>query len=215
MFSTCKLLFFAGVKTTARDGSQERMPVPAEQLFVQLHEATWPVLFSLACRKLGDPDEAYDVLQELFIELWDKRDVFPLHTLSLAWLKKRLWFKLLTYFRRQGFKQRHLDNFRYFIESEPPITQPEEFTSNVFESHYELIMDAIALTVAQMPERMREVFLLNREQHFTIKEIAEHLGLSPNTVRNHLQTAMKRLRKSLEAQNLTSSFLLLWWLIAG
>lgn len=210
------MLFFVGVKTNQQNGTKNPTLLPDEQLFVRLHEASWPVLFPLACRKLGDSDEAYDVLQDLFIELWDKREVFPLDNLSIVWLKRRLWFKLLAHFRRQGFKRQHLDNFQHFMEKETLVVQPGESANQMLERDYELIMDAIALTVAQMPERMREVFLLNREQHFTINEIAGHLGLSPNTVRNHLQTAMKRLRKALEAQNLTSpSFVLLWWLVAS
>jgi len=187
-----------------------------EQLFEQLHESSWTVLFQLACRKLGDQDEAYDLLQELFVELWDKRQVFPLGGLSLPWLKKRLWYKLVAHFRTQGFKQRHLENFRVFAEQERLIDQPKASSNLELESQYEVIMDAIALTVAQMPARMQEVFLLNREQQFTINEIAQRLDLSPNTVRNHLQAAMKHLRKSLKAQNLsTTCVALLWWVILG
>ncbi|SKB28454.1 RNA polymerase sigma-70 factor, ECF subfamily [Parapedobacter luteus] len=210
------MLYFAGVKTAKQGSIQIEAPASAEQLFEQLHERFWSVLFRLACKKLGDRDEAYDLLQELFLELWNKRDVFPLHQLSLAWLKKRLWYKLITYFRTQGFQQRHLENFRIFMACEQPVVQPGESIDQVFESQFETVMDAIALAVAQMPDRMREVFLLNREQHFTIDEIADHLNLSPNTVRNHLHIAMKRLRKSLEAQNLsTLSIALLWWIISG
>ncbi|WP_177180956.1 RNA polymerase sigma factor [Parapedobacter koreensis] len=204
------------MKTAKQGSTQIDVPASDEKLFEQLHEASWSVLFQIACKKLGDRDEAYDLLQELFLELWNKRDVFPLHGLSLAWLKKRLWYKLITYFRTQGFQQRHLENFRLFIEREHPVVQPDESLGQVFESQFELIMDAIALTVAQMPERMQEVFLLNREQQFTINEIALRLGLSPNTVRNHLHAAMKRLRKSLEAQNLSALCIaLLWWIISG
>lgn len=216
MLSKHELLFFAGVGTTGKDRASACGSVPAEELFAQLHGDTWPTLFPLACRKLGDPDEAYDVVQELFIELWEKRNTLPLQNLSLAWLKKRLWFKLLSYFRHQGFKQRHMEHFRYFVETDALSEKTEESDRNEFENDYELLMDAIVITIAQMPERMREVFLLNREQRFTINEIAVHLNLSPNTVRNHLQTAMKRLRSSLAAHS-PSAFSYLWlcWLLMG
>ncbi|WP_188749030.1 sigma-70 family RNA polymerase sigma factor [Parapedobacter defluvii] len=204
------------MKTAKQGSTQIDAPASDEQLFERLHETSWSVLFQIACRKLGDRDEAYDLLQELFLELWNKRDIFPLHDLSIAWLKKRLWYKLITYFRTQGFQQRHLENFRLFMEREQSVVQPNESLDHVFESQFESIMDAIALAVAQMPERMQEVFLLNREQQFTINEIADRLGLSPNTVRNHLHAAMKRLRKSLGAQNLsTLCVALLWWIISG
>lgn len=210
------MLYFAGMKTAKQGSIQIDALTSDEQLFEQLHETFWPMLFRLACKKLGDRDEAYDLLQELFLELWNKRDVFPLHQLSFPWLKKRLWYKLITYFRTQGFRQRHLDNFSILMACEQPVIQRNESIDLLVESQFETIMDAIALTVAQMPDRMQEVFRLNREQHFTINEIADRLSLSPNTVRNHLHAAMKRLRKSLEAQNLsTPSIALLWWIISG
>ncbi len=194
--------------------STASMSVSDEHIFERLHADTWSVLFQIAYKKLGDQDEAYDLLQELFMELWDKRQIYPLQTLSLPWLKKRLWFKLMTYFREQGFKQRHLEHLRVFVASESLVLQPAESVGVVSESDFEIIMQAISIEVAQMPDRMKEIFLLNREQHFTISEIAQKLGLSPNTVRNQLHTAMKRLRKSLEAHDLTAiNLTFLCWMI--
>lgn len=203
--------YFAGVETRNLEGVEAF--ASDEQLFEQLHETTWPILFQIACNKLEDPDEAYDLLQELFIELWDKREVFPFQQLSLSWLKKRLWYKLISHFRYRGFKQRHLDDFQSLVESDARVIEPDEYLTPGFESQFALIIEAISLVVAQMPERMREVFLLSREQHFSIAEIAQRLSLSPHTVKNHLQAAMKRLRKSLEFQDLSIlNGILVWWL---
>ena len=196
------------VLSQLRDGSYEAFEYIYHRYKVRLAASM--------LRLLKSTDLVDDLLQELFVELWDKRQVFPLGGLSLPWLKKRLWYKLVAHFRTQGFKQRHLENFRVFAEQERLIDQPKASSNLELESQYEVIMDAIALTVAQMPARMQEVFLLNREQQFTINEIAQRLDLSPNTVRNHLQAAMKHLRKSLKAQNLsTTCVALLWWVILG
>ncbi|SFC68225.1 RNA polymerase sigma-70 factor, ECF subfamily [Parapedobacter composti] len=210
------MLYFADVNTAKQAHTRQRVSTSDEVLFEQLHKSSWSMLFQLACKKVGDRDEAYDLLQELFVELWNKRDVFPLNNLSPAWLKKRLWYKLITYFRTQGFHRRHLEDFRRFMALEYPAVQPDESSVKLAESQFEIIMEAVELAVAQMPDRMQEVFLLNRERHFSIDEIAQHLGLSPNTVRNHLHAAMKRLRKSLQMQNLTAPCLaLIWWVFVG
>lgn len=209
--------YFVDVKTTNQTNAVRDIVMSDEQCFEQLHERTWSVLFQEACRKLGDEDEAYDLLQELFLELWDKRKIFHLQELSLTWLRKRLWYKLITYFRTQGFKQRHLDDFKIFMKQQhvQMHVQEQELLLQELESRHEIIMEAIALAVAQMPEKMQEVFLLNREQHFSINEIARRLELSPHTVRNHLQASMKRLRLSLKTQNLSPLGLsLLLWIIS-
>jgi len=203
------------MKTAKRDASRD-IDVADEKLLERLHDTSWPILFQLANNKLGDVDDASDLLQELFIELWNKRHIFPLGELSLAWLKKRLWYKLIMHFRNKGFKQRHLENFRTFMETEQLAFQPGESSDHAFEEQFELIMEVITLAVAQMPDRMREVFLLKRDHQFTINEIAQRLDLSPNTVRNHLQAAMKRLRSELETQHLsTLGFALACWIISG
>jgi len=208
------MTYFVDVKTTRQLDTFQDIVLSDEQCFEQLHETAWPILFQEAYRKLGDKDEAYDLLQELFLELWDKRQVFHLRELSLSWLRKRLWYKLITHFRTQGFRQRHLDNFKIFLQQEQMVVQSQEFLIQELESQYEVIMETIALAVAQMPERMQEVFLLNREQQFSINEIARRLELSPHTVRNHLQAAMKHLRQTLKTQNLSSLGLsLLLWIV--
>lgn len=183
--------------------------------FETLHQESWPFIFNLAYQKLGDPDEAYDLVQELFIELWDKRAVFPPDSISIGWLKKRLWYKLLTHFRTQGFRQQQLADFRVFLESEHEVYREQDWQDSlIYEKEFNAIMEAIALVVTQMPERMQQIYLLNKEQHFSVQEIAERLGISPHTVRYHLQEAMKRLRDSLTSTDFSLvNYLLVFWVI--
>lgn len=171
-----------------------------EQAFQTLHEQTWEEIFTLAYRKLKDEDEAYDLVQELYMELWEKRSLFPPEEVTKPWLKKRLWYSILSYFRNSGIRQKQMDDFQAFVESEVESLYrdaQEDLQLGESEKAFQAVLDEIALVVADMPARMQQIYILNKEQHISISEIADRLGISPHTVRYHLQEALKRLRSTL------------------
>lgn len=171
-----------------------------EQAFQTLHEQTWEEIFTLAYRKLKDEDEAYDLVQELYMELWEKRSLFPPEEVTKPWLKKRLWYSILSYFRNSGIRQKQMDDFQAFVESEVESLYrdaQEGLQLGESEKAFQAVLDEIALVVADMPARMQQIYILNKEQHISISEIADRLGISPHTVRYHLQEALKRLRSTL------------------
>jgi len=61
-----------------------------------------------------------------------------------------------------------------------------------------ILMEIIEEGIAEMPQRMREVFEMSRKQHLSHKEIAEQLNISEDTVRKHIQNGLKILRPKLE-----------------
>ena len=183
--------------------------------FEELHKRFWPELQRLAYKKIGDRQDAYDLLQDLFIELWEKRETLNFGDRLQGWLQKRLWFKLSTYFRNQGFRKQHQEDFKVYLENEEAgAFDPVELKEA--EAYYEDLLLAINKAIEEMPDRMREVFLLNRNEKCSVNEIAERLSLSPKTVRNQLERAIGRLRKSTETYN-PSAFQILFalWIIKG
>ncbi len=59
------------------------------------------------------------------------------------------------------------------------------------------LQKALVLEINNMPARVREVFKLSREEQMSVREIALHLSLSPQTVKNQLSYALKQLRSRL------------------
>jgi len=69
-------------------------------------------------------------------------------------------------------------------------------------------------TIGEMPQRMREIFRLNKAERLTVKEIAVKLEISPQTVKTQLERAMLRVRKTAGNHHPTTFGLVLtWWLL--
>lgn len=184
------------------------------QAFEELHERFWPELQRIAYKKTGDRQDAYDLLQDMFIELWEKREELHFGDRLQGWLQKRLWFKLSGYFRIRGFRQQHQEDFKMYLENEPAEVSFDPIELKEIDAYYEDLISAINKTIEEMPDRMREVFLLNRNEKHSVNEIAQMLNLSPKTVRNQLDRAITRLRKSTESYNPSVfQFLFVLWIM--
>lgn len=169
--------------------------------FEELHERFWPALQRVAYKKTGDRQDAYDLLQDMFIELWEKREELHFGDMLNGWLQKRLWFKLSSYFRNKGFSQQHQQDFKLYLENQHSSIPFDPIELKEVDAYYEDLLSAINKAIEEMPDRMRQVFLLNRNQNHSVGEIARLLDISPKTVRNQLDRAISRLRKSTETYN--------------
>ncbi|MFN0293107.1 RNA polymerase sigma factor [Pedobacter helvus] len=164
--------------------------------FEELHRRYWSDLQKLAYSKIGDREDTYDLLQEMFIELWEKRTELKFGNELNGWLRKRLWFKLYGYFRTKGFNQKHQDNFKIFADAENTTTAFDLSELKQANVYYEELLAVIEGAIEEMPDRMREVFVLYRHKNYSVSQIADKLGIAPKTVRNQLDRAIAKLRKS-------------------
>ncbi|RKR83395.1 RNA polymerase sigma-70 factor (ECF subfamily) [Mucilaginibacter gracilis] len=182
--------------------------------FDELHHRYWASLRRLAYRKTGDRADAFDLVQEMYIELWEKRETLAFGDELNGWLHNRLWFKLSTYYRTKGFQEKHLENIRINLEADLSFPQHDVLELVENQKKYDRLLDVVNQTIEEMPDRMREIFLLNRNEQKNVSEISEKLGISPKTARKQLDRAMVRLR--LSTQNYKAStmeLLFIAWII--
>lgn len=193
----------------------ERVRQSDPDAFEEFHRRFWHPLYRLAYKRLGDPDETGDLMQEMFIELWEKRETLQVSDEPGAWLRNRLWYKIIAYFRYQGFRQRHRESFTAFLKSEAEtIVSVTDLELREASGYYEELLEVIDRCVENMPGRMKEIFRMNRQEGMPVKEIARILDLSPKTVKVQLQRGMVKLKKATENHNPRASELLfLLWLI--
>lgn len=158
--------------------------------FDALYQRHWKPLYLQAAKKTGDKDDAFDLVQDLFIEFWDKRQSIPTINVSLTvYLQGIMVYKLFRYFRAKGFHEKHRKNFEQFLEATEEIALPQEPTDR------EELIEVIYRTIDELPGRMKEIFIMSRSGQYSISQIAEQLSVSPQTVKNQIHLAYTRLRK--------------------
>ncbi|SEG27335.1 RNA polymerase sigma factor [Sphingobacterium lactis] len=181
--------------------------------FEEFHKRFYDSLYRLAIRKIGNAEETYDLLQDMFIEIWEKREEFEMNNALEAYMRNRLWFKIGSYFRKKGFQDKHIQKFTEFLQSQEHQQFNEQEVQEI-QHQYDLIMERIAEVIETMPEKMKAVFILSKEEQLSVQAIADKLDISPKTVKNHLHAAMKKMKLEMaEYSPGMLEMLVLIWLI--
>ncbi|GHE29819.1 RNA polymerase sigma factor [Sphingobacterium griseoflavum] len=174
------------------------------QAFNAIYDRYWNILLAIALKKVGDKELAMDIVQDLFIDIWQKRHSIQVQTSLRSYLTSALYFKVFMHFRRQGVQQKHIDQYHLLLETQEC---GEHFTSARYEESYETLLHAIQQSVHDMPQRMKEVFQLKYYRSLNNQEIAENLGLSTQTVKNQLSKGLQQIRRHMEAERMDTSML--------
>jgi RNA polymerase sigma-70 factor (family 1) len=155
--------------------------------FTEIYNRNWEKLADAAYQRLHSREDAEEIVQEIFVNLYIRRhDINPKSTLE-AYLKTALKFKVIDAYRAQQLHYNHID--RLIIESqERPIASDDQIDIKNLKKR---IVQATAL----LPEKCREVFMMSRFEQLSHQEIADKADISVSTVKKHLHRAMETLRK--------------------
>ncbi|MCW8310529.1 RNA polymerase sigma-70 factor [Sphingobacterium sp. InxBP1] len=156
----------------------------------QIFDLYWEDLFDAALKKIGDEDAAQDIIQEIFIKLWENREHIVFSGDLAAYLHGAVKFKIINYFRNNIVKDGHRTELAALMNQQYADAADDLLILHDTEQKVEEAF-------MQLPERMRQVMLMSRKQEKSIKEIARELNISVQTVKNQITSAMKILRKSL------------------
>ncbi|HEY8930560.1 MAG TPA: RNA polymerase sigma-70 factor [Mucilaginibacter sp.] len=165
-----------------------------EYAFTEIYNRYWSKLFAVAANKIKELDEAEEIVQDIFVSLWRRReDLADINTLS-AYLAVSVKYRIIKLLDKQARQQQYSDYTQYVK------TLADDSTQQWLE--FEELRTRIANFVADLPEKCRLVYQLSRDSGLSHKKIAEELSISEKTVEAHLSKALKTLRTRL------SSFLL-------
>ncbi|MBK9735908.1 MAG: RNA polymerase sigma-70 factor [Saprospiraceae bacterium] len=156
--------------------------------FKILFDTHYASLCNLAYRIVGDTDKAEDIVQDMFVKLWDER-----HKINPEKSVKSLVFMMvknhsLEVLRRDGIGARIAHHFFTSETDDQTIIEEEEIEK------YELI-DQIYVSIRQLPPKCGEVFTLSKVNGLSYIQIADKLNISVKTVENHMGKALKLLRE--------------------
>lgn len=144
-------------------------------------------LYRFALRILGNSEEAQDVVQEIFIRLWSKRDKISEYRSIEAFAMTMTRNLCLDKLKSPSSKIEKLDETRAMTDNRTPYTETE--TSDTLKMVFK-VMDGL-------PEQQRMVIHLRDVEGCDFDEIAEVTGLSLNNVRVNLSRARKKIRDTL------------------
>ncbi|MFD2937837.1 RNA polymerase sigma factor [Spirosoma flavum] len=170
-----------------------------EQAFRAIYGHFWEELLGFAYKKTGSLPVAEDLVQDLFISLWLKRDSLLISQSLKAYLFAILKYQVIDYIRANISRQNYLSSLKLAMQTS---TSGDEVASNE-------IHELVQQSAQAMPERMRLIFEMSRYQGYSNEEIAQQLNLSEQTVRNQISSALKRIRTNL------SDYLPMLYLVFG
>jgi len=157
--------------------------------FTEIYDRYQPLLYVYACKLIKDRDIAADIIQELFIYLWDKRGHIAFKASISSYLYSAVRFKFFDLLDKQKVRTDYIEVFQKFINH-------GEYQIDNYISERELAA-IIEIEINNLPEKLREILLLSRRDDLTPKEIAERLNLSEKTIKNQISIALKMLRMRL------------------
>lgn len=135
------------------------------------------------------PETASDLVQDLFVHLWERCDAGDVPLLTTAYLYTAARNRALKHLRHRRVVARWAER----VASAPLPTGPQaDERLRTCE-----MAEAIRRAIDALPDRCRQIFLLSREKYLSYAEIAEVLGISVKTVETQMWRALKSLRKSL------------------
>ena len=133
---------------------------------------------------LPDASLIEDMVQEVFLELWKKRNQINIKTSIKAYLRRAAVNKTLNYIRDRKIIPEDEDKLPALRSAAPSISQ---------EMEAEELQVRIDAAIDALPEKCRLIFVLSRFEEMSYKEIAQQLDISVKTVENQISKALKRI----------------------
>lgn len=156
--------------------------------FDEIFRAWYEPVVRSANRILRDAGVAEDLAQEVFLELWRRREQMAPDSSVAGYLLQAVRNRALNHLRHLGVQRKS----QPFVEA---MTEPAPHADRSVEAHD--IAVALRAAIAALPPRTREVFVLSRERGLRYSEIAEQLGISVKAVEANMSRALRQLRERL------------------
>ncbi|MGJ1433538.1 RNA polymerase sigma factor [Sphingobacterium spiritivorum] len=155
--------------------------------FTEIYNRYAVVLYLHARHMLGQDEEARDVIQELFVGIWNKYDMLDFDLQLRAYLYRSVRNMILNIIRHEKVKENYLTELETFATTEPVET--DELI------RYKELKRLIEKEIERMPKKMKIIFQMSRNQNLSHAEIAEQLGISKTTVKKQVSNAISQLKK--------------------
>ncbi len=163
--------------------------VSYNKLFVRYYNRLCQYVYGM----IQDKSDSEDIVQELFLQLWNGRKKIAVTENVSAYLYKMAKNRTLNHIRSAA-------NYKKLLDSQ------ESQSGYYEEGQLEVDEFRIALydCIDKLPDRSKQILILHRVQGMKQKEIADKLNISVKTIKNQIWTSLQRLRKCLVLKTMYS-----------
>lgn len=158
--------------------------------FNELYERYRVVLKEKAEKMLDSQQVAEDIVQELFLNLYNRRYQIDIQVSLRSYLSKAIKFRILNEFRSSGVRS----TYRKEMNTCPTVRHAE---NNCYDFEVKDLNYSIQSTIDALPDKCKMAFLLSRSEDLSYKDISGHMGISVSTVEKHISKALKVLKNNL------------------
>ncbi|MTI33252.1 RNA polymerase sigma-70 factor [Xanthovirga aplysinae] len=166
-----------------------------EMALANLYDRYWDMLFISAYKVLKDEEACKDIVQELFISIWENDSIKEIENVK-AYLYNSVRYRVLMVIRKGKVRDKHLQTIR-------------DLSANTTEDmlNFEEMNERIDSLIRELPDKCQQVFRMSRVDHLTNKEIAVKLNISIRTVETHISNGIKHLKTRMD------SYMVLVWIL--
>ena len=166
--------------------------------FSRVYSIYFPKLVRFAREFVLSTEDAENIIQDIFIYLWEHQEVLGNLSNLNAFLFVLVKNRCIDFIRQKKLVERKREEFEMVMDKELQLKMYalQQFDENALSTDdIEVILNN---AINSLPEKCREVFILSRMEGLKYREIAERLNISTKTVENQIITALKKLRVELK-----------------
>lgn len=168
------------------------------EIFEKTYTTYWKKLNAFSFTMTQDKDLAQHIVQDVFVDLWERRKDVEIVSME-SYLFRAVKNQVFKHYQSNRFDKTILeDQFEDYIIDNFTTIDPE-------------LVDLLYTLLDKLPEKRKEVLVMNKIQEMSIDQIAVELELSKQTVKNQLSAALKQLRENLKDLTWTTSGFIIFY----
>ncbi|GAB3985410.1 RNA polymerase sigma-70 factor [Spirosoma daeguense] len=161
--------------------------------FDQLYHRYKQPVYANIFKMVKQPEAAEDILQEVFITLWENRQRVQTDKSVGGWLF------VVSYNKAASFLKKKLKE-SMVVQQQPELPDTSAPEESLDEELFDVQLSLIEEAVSHLPARKKEVFRLLRFEGKTHEEVAESLGISVQSVRDYLKQATRSVKAHIQSR---------------
>lgn len=173
---------------TAEKESKEKYNLNDLSTFELVFNKHYEPLVIYANTFMKDLSESQDIVQHVFVSIWEKRESITIHTSLNGLLYKAVYNTCLNKIKQQKIRMNHAKD----------VQQKSEISMHSETIQQKELINKIDNAINQLPEQCAKIFKMSRVDDLKYQEIADKLGLSIKTVENQMGKALKHMRVHLK-----------------